>query len=287
MTCVSRARLAFVVVSCALALGAACSSYSGSGGDGTPPGSEDGGSDSGATSDAGNDGPSSDAGPDGPWCQVHAPDATFCDDFDQSGTFTTKWTGSDSYNGKIEVVASDTAVSRPDLLRITFDPIDDVTPGVGYVLKKFPNANAVTYAFDVRVDRLAQPLDGSSPNMALFRLIDLAGNTSGEITIDLFADGTSNFNQSTYWLDASVIEGHTDPFVTFTPGTWRHVAITATFDVPEPIVHVDVDGTALVDHKTFSAFTPGALEVYSGASYEVGANDGWQLSIDNVTIDVR
>lgn len=45
-----------------------------------------------------------DAGPAGPFCKTDGADAALCDDFEEPGTFTTKWPEQDSYLGELQVL---------------------------------------------------------------------------------------------------------------------------------------------------------------------------------------
>ncbi len=236
------------------------SAHVGDGGDASPPGPDVAeGRDDGSTSTLS-------------WCATHAPDAGFCEDFDERGIdlFDRKVTD----NGEVRV---DTTVSRsaPASLRASAGP--GRAEVAAFVAKAgAPNPTRARVAFDLRIDT-AHP--SSSAELVHLEL----GGDSRWYDVGL---GVTEGGQAVYAYEFSANPSIYNEHMmskAIPLATW--VRMTMTADLAAKTVTIErEDDPAAPTAPIVVPFT-GPLQLELGIAYARTGQSGWSVLMDNVVFD--
>jgi hypothetical protein len=220
-----------------------------------------------------------DAGSDAPWCQLNAPDAQFCDDFDTNNRVPRSASPFQPKPDERAVVESP-GLSDPFSLVLSTPASASTTRNL-YALQNAPagNRRVSTVSFDFRVDALS-----STGGIQLAQIVVYSGDETWEVGLELVAESRVQL----YTFDA-LRKAYRNVFQTppLVVSDWRRVRLSQTLDtVGAATVDFDVDGRRLLSALSVSAtVASGSTQLWYGIVYAPAPNDGWTVRYDNLVFD--
>ena len=233
-----------------------------------------GGADTGRAADGGNVDAPSDPGRPG-WCATHAPDASFCADFDDGRGLDAF---DETYVDNASVSVDDGASRSPpaSVLAVSGPKSGGAN---AQLIKLVPNApTRATVSFDVRLES-AHPNVGAE--LVHFRFAKSDGER--DYTVGF---GTSAGAGATY---AYVYAPTPSLYEEFTPrepiplGTW--VRFVLTVDLPAKVFRIERDDGQPPVTETIDPPPTNALSLEVGLAYASEGKSGWKVRMDNVVFD--
>lgn len=222
--------------------------------------------------------------PDGPsWCETHAADASFCEDFDRFGL--SRFTSIIRENGSVTLDPAD-ASSPPYAMLARGDGPAQLR--VGAFLASSATASSATLSADVRIEKTNQA--GSQTALLLQLFFNPGLPTRFEVGVGVGGTGSGGPDHAriVYRNDAQtfaiVSSGASWPLQ-----QWVRVTVHVML-APDGggAADVDFDGVALVKGIPVG-HTPGqGLTAFGvGVGYASPGHDGWVVQIDNVVFDPK
>jgi hypothetical protein len=224
----------------------------------------------------GSDAPVSDAEAGvGPFCS--RVDATFCDDFEEDGSFSPPWTALNTQgDGSLTRAVQDSGCVLVALGE------GDAAPAA-YLTKAFTaSASKIHYAFDLQVRSYATS-SGATANVNQFYLplVDGGGIISGYVYLALSA-ASSRLVEQHHSVDAGFSAQISAFFTSPLPGTWTH------FDVMVDLVarssSVAINGVDAGGIALSAIYQPGLATATAGVEFETVGSDQFSVFIDNTVV---
>jgi hypothetical protein len=211
------------------------------------------------------------------WCEQHAADASFCEDFDRFGLsrFDTI-----EQTGGTTTLDTTNASSPPNaLFASSSGPAEMHASAVHLSTAKVSSA---TLSSDVRLEQAAQ---SGTQQGQLVKLAFTSGASSYEVGVGITGGSRDRF---VYTYDVSsksyavVANGSPWPL-----GQWVRVTLHVTLAANGTgSVDVDLDGVTLAAQAPIQPPFPGGTVAFAvGVPFAAGGHDGWKVRIDNVVYE--
>ncbi len=217
-------------------------------------------------------------GPDAPndggpktWCQLNAPTATFCDDFDTDPPLS-QWTPNNSLGGTT-VVATQLSVSAPRSFHASTPTIGGVTSGARLEFAKAITPTKYVLEADIYLDSIVAPFDGGAQNNPNVLQLDFGNNTAAAIVI------RPTQQVASFAVIGNLVANLTIPFAA---KQWHHVKVEMTR------TGSTYDAKATVDNVPYSqngigGQLPASTKVYAGLT-TFGPMPQLDVYFDNIVL---
>jgi len=201
----------------------------------------------------------------------------FCDDFDQTA-LGALWDEKVLKSGPL-ALSSTSVVTPPNALEATA-----ITNGSGdetALGKHFPAADHTHVEFDLLV---VSPSDTSGTELDVADLVlDTPPSGYDYADFDLQRwQGATQLEEYMQGADGGPNGGQDLP-VTETFASWRHVALD--LDFPNQTFSLALDGASVTSFAMSPAAPKCGFSLYVGVGYVEGANDDWNVFVDDVVVD--
>jgi len=217
------------------------------------------------TSDAASDGASDAASGDGSWCSRNAPDANFCEDFDEHAVTPSQSLGSSAYAQEDAHATSAPLAARTSLF------VDAGGKTLVWLATDSNSSNPATYtvAFDLFLE-----VAGSVDKPQLIQLTFSTDAGSSEIDVNATATALS-VNEIGSGNGASICNN------AIALDAWRHV--TLTIDFPSKMLTMSTQGNNCVTRSLVANAPLGSPMLLYGI-YTTSVIESWQWDFDNVVV---
>lgn len=240
----------------------------------TPPPDSGGGdtstNDTGTVDTGGPDAPN-DGGPK-TWCQLNAPTATFCDDFDTDPPLS-QWTPVNGAGGT-SGIANQLSQSAPRSLHAMTPSIANVTASARLEYSKAITPTKYVLEADLYLDSNVAPFDGGSTSNPNVLQLDFGNGFAAAIVVKPTA-GVASFAAL-----GQLVANLTIPFAA---KAWHHAKIDVTRNGSTYDVKATVDNVPYAQNG-ISSQLPASTKVYTGLVSVAGPMPALDLYVDNVVL---
>ncbi len=247
------------------------------------------------TSYDGLEGPNGDASPGGPdaasgpsWCETHAADASFCEDFDRFGL--SRFDPIKRENGTVTLDQA-AASSPPYAMLARGDGPAKLSLGAYHASNT--TASSATLSADVRIEKANQAGFQSAQLLQLF--FNPGTTTKFEVGVGVGGTGSGTPDHARFVYRNAAAIPNAQPFAIVSSGAswplqqWVRVTLHVMF-APDGggTADVDFDGVAFAKGVPLTQ-TPalGSVAFNVGVGFADQGHDGWAVRIDNVVFDPK
>lgn len=213
----------------------------------------------------------------GRWCDQQVPRPLLCDDFDDEGPLTTRWTSVNS-DPTTSIARDDGDWRSPPSSLLTISRPDNASTHV-YAKKTLGPKSRISYAFDVKIDTF-----GSYAEIAYIRV---AGPNVGHAYYVRVGSGrTAGLTAEAYLSDGGVPQHNTDLGVDLS--SWTRLVIDVDLSSTPHTMKATVNGKATVTEPLEAGnYEAGDTAVEAGMGYVTAGSPDWKIRWDNVAIDAQ
>jgi hypothetical protein len=204
-------------------------------------------------------------------------DATFCDDFEEDGSFLPHWTGL--------YTAASGALTRT----VLDSGCISVSVGAGDAAsaadlnKAFlTSASKIHYAFDMQIAEYATASGATANTSQVYLpLVDGGGLLAGYVYLALSA-ASSRLVEQHHFADGGFSTQISAVFNSPAPGTWCHVDVVV--DLVALTSSVSIDGADAGSISLPPVYQPGQPITYAGVNFETTNSDHFGMFLDNTVV---
>lgn len=213
-----------------------------------------------------------DAGPSGPFCKTVGADAALCDDFEEPGTFTGKWSEEDHYLGTIEVKD---AIGFNGSRGLSFNATPTNAPigGNARVVLGWQTPSIASYIdTELAVKLEEMPPTGYVAGPLHVQIDDLNGGYA-RFAFALDSARVVSTNPVLFPADAGAISNGQKAITTLDVGVWTRIRLVVDLAKSPPVLYAYANGSLKNEQTINEGFKPEKITVRIGAQY-AGTQDG-------------
>lgn len=227
--------------------------------------------DSGPTDTSTNDTGPNDGGPK-TWCQLNAPTATFCDDFDTDPPLS-QWTPVNAAGGTTSI-STQLSQSAPRSMHATTPTIGNVTASARLEYSKAITPTKYVLEADIYLEKDILPFDGGSQSNPNVLQLDFGNGFAAAIVIKP-TQGVASF--------AAFGTVVADGTIQFAAKMWHHVKIDISRTGSTYDAKATVDNVPYVQNG-ISSQLPTSTKVFTGLVANFGPMPQLDVYVDNVVL---